>query len=407
MSYELFLSKRFLRPGRDAHFISFITLISIAGVAIGVTALIISVSVLNGFEKEITEKAVSVSSHIQVTTFKPTGIGDYQSVINQISSPEENLGIVSAHPFVQHEAVIKFKDNTEGIILKGVRKEDNIFSSQRKIVQGSGDISAIDSGITPLVIGNKIAQKLNISVGNKVFIIATVGIPSPSNPPAVKPFKVIGIYESGLKEYDDVILYTGLTDVQKLYEMGNNISGIEVMVSDISTIQDATNKIKKILGYPYYARSVFQVYKGLFTWVELQKKPIPLVLGLIVIVAAFNIIAFLLMIVLEKTETIGILKSLGSTNMDITRIFFFQGLLISVTGIIIGNILGYGLCLLELNYNLIKLPDLYYMTRVPILLDWGSGLLITGLTFILSLLVTIIPSYLASRLNPVTSLRFK
>jgi lipoprotein-releasing system permease protein len=407
MSYELFLSSRFLRPGRDAHFISFITLISIAGVAIGVTALIISVSVLNGFEKEITEKAVSVSSHIQVTTFKPTGIADYQSVINQISSPEENLGIVSAHPFVQHEAVIKFKDNTEGIILKGVRSEDNIFSSQRKIVQGSGDISAVDSGITPIVIGNKIASKLNISVGNKVFIIATVGIPSPSNPPSVKPFKVIGIYESGLKEYDDVILYTGLTDVQKLYEMGNNISGIEVMVSDISKIQESTNKIKKILGYPYYARSVFQVYKGLFTWVELQKKPIPLVLGLIVIVAAFNIIAFLLMIVLEKTETIGILKSLGSTNRDITRIFFFQGLLISVTGIIIGNILGYGLCLLELEYNLIKLPDLYYMTRVPILLDWGSGLLITGITFILSLLVTIIPSYLASRLNPVTSLRFK
>ncbi len=407
MSYELFLSRRFLRPGRDAHFISFITMISIAGVAIGVTALIISVSVLNGFEKEITEKAVSVSSHIQVTTFKPSGIADYQSVINQISSPEENLGIVSAHPFVQHEAVIKFKDNTEGIILKGVRSEDNIFGSQRKIVQGSGDISKIDSGITPLVIGNKIASKLNISVGNKVFIIATVGIPSPSNPPAVKPFKVTGIYESGLKEYDDVILYTGLGDVQKLYEMGNNISGIEIMVNDISKIQEATNQIKKILGYPYYARSVFQVYKGLFTWVELQKKPIPLVLGLIVIVAAFNIIAFLLMIVLEKTETIGILKSLGSTNRDITRIFFFQGLLISVTGIIIGNILGYGLCLLELNYNLIKLPDLYYMTRVPILLDWGSGLMITGITFILSLLVTIVPSYLASRLNPVTSLRFK
>jgi lipoprotein-releasing system permease protein len=407
MSYQLFLARRFLRPGRDSHFISFITLISIAGVAIGVTALIISVSVLNGFEKEITEKAVSVSSHIQVTTFKPSGIADYQSVINQISSPEENLGIISAHPFVQREAVIKFRDNTEGIILKGVRSEDNVFSSQRKIVQGSGDISVIDSGITPLVIGNKIASKFNISVGNKVFIIATVGIPSPSNPPAVKPFKVIGIYESGLKEYDDVILYTGLSDVQKLYDMSNSISGIEVMVSDISTIQDATNKIKKILGYPYYARSVFQVYKGLFTWVELQKKPIPLVLGLIVIVAAFNIIAFLLMIVLEKTETIGILKSLGSTDRDITRIFFFQGLLISVTGIIIGNILGYGLCLLELNYNLIKLPDLYYITRVPILLDWGSGLLITGITFILSLLVTIIPSYLASRLNPVTSLRFK
>ena len=407
MSYEIFLSRRFLRPGKDTNFVSFITLISIAGVAIGVTALIIAVSVLNGFEKEITEKAVSVSSHIQVTTFKPSGIEDYQSIINKITDPAENLGIVSAHPFVQKEAVIKFKDNTEGILLKGVRSEDNIFSSQRKIVQGSGNISQTDSGLSSIVIGNKIASKFNISVGSKIFIIATVGLPSPSNPPNVKPFKVTGIYESGLKEYDDVILYADMGDVQKLFSFGNNITGVELMVNDIGKIQEVTNKIKRLLGYPFYARSVFQVYKGLFTWVELQKKPIPLVLGLIVIVAAFNIIAFLLMIVLEKTETIGILKSLGSTNRDITRIFFYQGFLISVTGIIIGNILGYGLCLLELKYNLIKLPELYYMTRVPILIDWNIGLMITGITLLLSLLVTIIPSYLASRLNPVTSLRFK
>ncbi len=407
MSYEIFLSRRFLRPGKDSNFVSFITLISIAGVAIGVTALIISVSVLNGFEKEITEKAVSVASHIQVTTFNPKGIEEYQSVIDKISDPAENYGIVSAHPYVQKEAVIKFKDITDGIILKGIRSEDNIFSSQKKIVQGSGNISVVDSGISSVVIGNKIASKLNLSIGSKVFIIATVGLPSPTNPPNVKPFKVTGIYESGLKEYDDVILYADMKDVQKLFSFGNNITGIELMIKDIGRIQEVTNKIKRLLGYPYYPRSVFHVYKGLFTWVELQKKPIPLVLGLIVIVAAFNIIAFLLMIVLEKTETIGILKSLGSTNRDIIRIFFYQGFLISVAGIIIGNILGYGLCFLELKYNLIKLPELYYMTRVPILIDWNMGLLITGITLLLSLLVTIIPSYLASRLNPVTSLRFK
>jgi lipoprotein-releasing system permease protein len=407
MSYEIFLSRRFLRPGKDSNFVSFITLISIAGVAIGVTALIIAVSVLNGFEKEITDKAISVASHIQLTTFKPSGIEDYQSVINKISDPAENYGIVSAHPYVQREAVIKFKDVTEGIILKGVRNEDNIFSSQRKIIEGSGDISRVDSGFSSIVVGNKIASKLNISIGSKVFIIATVGLPSPANPPNVKPFKVIGIYESGLKEYDDVILYADMGDVQKLFAYGNNISGIELMISNTERIQEVTVRIRKLLGYPYYPRSVYQVYKGLFTWVELQKKPIPLVLGLIVIVAAFNIIAFLLMIVLEKTETIGVLKSLGSTNRDITKIFFYQGFLISVVGIIIGNILGYGLCLLELKYNLIKLPELYYMTRVPILIDWNTGLLITGITLLLSLLVTIIPSYLASRLNPVTSLRFK
>jgi lipoprotein-releasing system permease protein len=407
MSYEFFLTKRFLKPGKESNFISFITLISISGVAIGVTALIIAVSVLNGFEKEITERAISVASHIQVISFKPAGIKDYQSVINQMRDPQENLGIVSAHPFAQREAVIKFKDNTEGILLKGVRGEDSIFSSQRKIVQGSGNISIVDSGLSSIVIGNKLASKLNIGVGNKVFVIATVGLPSPSNPPEVKPFKVIGIYESGLREYDDVLMYCSLGDAQKLFSLGSNVTGIELMINDITRIQEVTVKIRRLLGYPLYANSVFRIYKGLFTWVELQKKPIPIVLGLIIIVAAFNIIAFLLMIVLEKTEAIGILKSLGSTNRDITKIFFLQGLFISITGIILGNILGYGLCFLELEYNLIKLPDIYYIHHVPILLDWSTGIFITVITFLLSLIVIIIPSYLASRLSPVTSLRFK
>jgi lipoprotein-releasing system permease protein len=407
MSYEYFLFKRFLRPGKKSSFVSFITFISIAGIAIGVTAIIISVSVLNGFEQEITQKAVSVSSHIQVTTFRPGGFADYQAVINQITDPEEKLGIVSAHPYAQREAVIKYKDNTDGIILKGVRSSDNIFNSQRKIVNGSGDVSIVDSGLSSIVIGNKLADKLNIKIGSKVFIIATVGMPSPSNPPSVKPFKVIGIYESNLKEYDDVLLYCDLSAAQKLFGMGSNVTGIELMLNNINNIKDATVKIRHILGYPFYPRSVFQIYRGLFTWVELQKKPIPLVLGLIIIVAAFNVIAFLLMIVLEKTETIGILKSMGSTNRDIIKIFFYQGLFISIIGIILGNILGYGLCLLELEYNIIKLPDIYYMSHVPILINWNLGIIITALTLLLSLIVTIIPSYLASKLNPVTSLRFK
>jgi len=227
------------------------------------------------------------------------------------------------------------------------------------------------------------------------------------NTPDVKKFNVVGIYESTLREYDDVLLYTDLKDAQKMFNTGSNVSGIEVMVKDIDKIKETTDRIKKVLGYPFYARSVFQLFKGLFTWVELQKKPIPIVLGLITIVAAFNIIGFLLMIVLEKTETIGILKSLGSTDLDVIKVFFYQGMFIAIIGIIIGNVAGYGVCLLQLNYNIIKLPEIYYMDHVPILINWSAGVLITVVALVLSFLVTIIPSYLASRLSPVTSLRFK
>lgn len=407
MSFEFFISKRFLKPKEESRFINFITLISIAGVTIGVTALIIAVSILNGFEKEITEKAVSVSSHIQITSFKPEGVKDFQGVINEIKDPKHDLPIAEAHPYVQREAVIKFKDKTEGIILKGVRNEDNIFGEQRVITAGSPELKQIDSSVSTIIIGNKIAQKLGIEIGSKIFIIATTGIPSPANPPNIKQFRVSGFYQTGLREYDDVMLYCSMQDAQKLFEMRNNVTGIEVMVSKADNISSTTNEIKRMLAYPLYARSVFQIYKGLFTWVELQKKPIPIVLGLIVIVAAFNVIAFLLMIVLEKTETIGILKSLGAANRDIIKIFFYQGMFISIIGIILGNILGYGLCFLQQKYDIVKIPDIYNLSHVPLLIDWNVGILITLITLVLGMCVTIIPSYLASKLNPVTSLRFK
>lgn len=405
---NLFLANRFLRSRKESGFISFITFISITGIAIGVAALIISVSVLNGFEDEITDKAVSLSSHIQLTSFKKEGISDYQKILNELKSPENNFDVKSAHPYVQKEAVIKFKDVTEGIVIKGVRAGDNIFDDKRKITEGTGELGKIDSLVSKIIIGNKLADKLGINLDSKVFIIATVGVPSAVNTPTIKAFKVTGIYESGLKEYDDVLLYTDLSDAQKLFSMGPYVTGIEMNLNNTDNIRRVTNELKVKIDYPNNkAVSVFQQYKGLFTWIDLQKKPIPIVLGLIIMVAAFNIVGFLLMLVLEKTETIGILKSLGAQNSDIIKVFFFQGMFISVAGIIFGNILGYGLCLLQLKYNLIKIPAIYYMTQVPLELDLLTGVLITIFAVILSMVVTIIPSYLASRMNPINTLRFK
>ena len=408
MSVNFFLAKRFLRSRKESNFVSFITLISISGIAIGVAALIIAVSILNGFEMEITDRAVSLSSHIQLTSFKKEGISDFNKVIKELRDTSKELYVSAAHPFIQREAVIKFKDLTDGIIIKGVRNEDSVFNGQRHLVSGSSELGNIDSSASRIIIGNKIAKKLNITLNGKVFIIATVGLPSVNNPPEIKSFIVTGIYESGLKDYDDVILYVDLKDAQKLFLMGNYVTGLELFLTDISKIKRVTNDIRTKIEYPNNnAKSVYQLYKGLFTWVELQKEPIPIVLGLIIIVAAINIIGFLLMLVLEKTETIGILKSLGAKNSDVIKIFFYQGMFISIIGIIIGNLIGYGLCFLQLKYDLIKVPEIYYITKVPLLLNWDIGLTITVIAFILSIIVTVIPSYLASRLNPVNSLRFK
>lgn len=405
---NIFLAYRFIRSKNTSGFISFITFISVSGIAIGVAALIIAVSVLNGFEKEITNKTISLSSHIQLTSFKKEGIPDYKKIITELRDTNNNFFVKKAYPFIQKEAVIKFRDNTEGIILKGIREDDNIFGEQRRIINGSDKFSNQDSLNNGIIIGNKLAKKLNINTGDKVFLIATIGLPSASNTPTVKGFKVIGIYESGLKEYDDVLVYISLTDAAKLFSMGPYVTGIEIFLLNSDKIKTVTNEIKTKIDYPNNnARNVFQIYKGLFTWVELQKEPIPIILGLIIIVAAINIIGFLLMLVLEKTQTIGILKSLGAKNTDIISIFFIQGMIISLTGILIGNLLGYGLCYLQAEYNIITIPEIYYMSTVPLEISLKTGLLITIIAIVLSILVTVIPSYMASRLNPITSLRFK
>ncbi|MCX7878430.1 MAG: ABC transporter permease [Ignavibacteria bacterium] len=395
------LALRFLRSRKQSGFISFITLISVTGIAIGVASLIITIAVLNGFEKEITAKAVSLSSHIQLTSFSTGGITDYIKVISELKNPE--FGIKEIQPYVQKEAVIKFRDQTEGIITKGVRNEDSIFAGRRKILSGTSELND-----TSVILGNKLARKLGIETGDKVFIIAVSGLPSADNTPDIKKFTVSAIYESGLKEYDDVLVYINMETAQKLFRTGSNITGMEIFLNDIDKINKTTSLIRQKIDYPdNNARSVYQLYKGLFTWIELQKEPIPVVLGLIVIVAAVNITGFLLMLVLEKTETIGILKTMGARNSDIVSLFFFQGMIISLTGIIAGNILGYGLCLIQLESELIKIPEIYYMTRVPLQMDFRSGALVTFSALLLSVIVVIIPSWLASRLNPVNCIRFK
>jgi len=404
MPYRLFIAKKFITTRKESGFVTFITLIAIIGVAIGVASLIIAVSVLSGFDKEITQRAISLSSHIQITSFKNQGIDDYESVVNLLrdSIPD----IYSATPYAQKEAVLKFKGKTEGIIIKGIRNKDNVFGERRKIILGSSEVGKVDSNVSRIIIGNKLASKFGVELETKVFILATNGIPSPLNPPNIKQFKVTGIYQSGLREYDDILVYTDLADAQMLFNMGKNVTGIEVMLTNPDKIEEVNHEIKRVLGYPYNSRTIYKIYKGLFTWVELQKEPIPVVIGLIIVVAAFNVIGILLMIVLEKTKDVGILRTLGVSGRDVMRIFTYQGLFIAIIGIIAGNLIGYGLCLLQLKYNVISLPEVYFMSKVPVLLDWKTGVMTSFIAFVVTMFAALVPSYLASRLSPVNALRF-
>jgi lipoprotein-releasing system permease protein len=404
VNYKFLIARRYLFSKKDSKFVSFITYISILGVALGVATLIVTISILNGFEKEIKEKVAGLVSHIQITSFLPEGLSNYDATIQEIKDSVSQ--VTGASPYVQKEAVIRYKENVEGILLKGVVQKTDLSSTRNRIVKGEFKLDKIDTIFSRLLIGKKLAKKLDVDVGTKVIVFGLQGIPSPMNPPKIKQFIITGIYETGLNEYDDVLIYTDIATAQKLFDFGDRVTGIELKVNNIDEVEKIVTKLKYMLDYPHFPKSLFKLYKGLFSWVELQKAPTPIILGLIIIVATFNIIGTLLMLILEKTQSVGILKSLGASNLDVMKIFLFDGIIIGTIGIIIGNAIGLGICLLELKYKFFKLPEIYYMKDVPILLQPDSFILISCIALILVFLATIIPAYLASKFDPVKSLRF-
>jgi len=231
LNYKFFIAKRYLFSNKGSKFISFITYISIAGVTLGVAALIITTSILSGFEKEIRDKVAGLVSHIQITSFVPEGLSDHEQAIETMKNSIN--GITGISPIIQKEAVIRYKTNVEGIILKGIIPETDLSTTRSKVIGGKFDLNPIDSVFSRLLIGDKLAKKLNIEVGNKLIVFGLNGIPSPLNQPKIKQFIVSGIYETGLRDFDDIIIYTDLSTAQKLFNLGNNINGIEITLDNI------------------------------------------------------------------------------------------------------------------------------------------------------------------------------
>ncbi len=404
MSFEFFITKRYIKSTRITGFISLITLISIIGIMLGTSALIIALSISNGFERELKEKVIGFTSHIQVSKFdvRYTEKNDWESFekIKMVS----NVKAVS--PFAGREAMIRSSYGIEGVYLKGILPEYDFSIIKRTIIEGKYDFDESD-GLPKIIIGKKLANKLGVELGDKVVILAI----NPDNPyfsaPKIEQFKISGIYETGMAEYDDIFVYVLLKHAQYLLDIGNKVSGFDVMVKNVDFIDETALLIQDKLGYPYYTRTMYQMYRNLFAWLELQKKPVPIVLGLIIIVAVFNIIGTLLMMVLEKTKEIGILKSMGANSKSIMKIFIFQGIFIGIVGTALGNLLAYILCRIQLDYKPLSLPeDIYFMNSVPILLEASNFIIVSIATLVLTFIATLIPSAIASRVQPVEAIRF-
>lgn len=409
MPLSLFIANRYTVSPKNSKLISLISVISIAGIAIGVATMIIALTVIKGFEKVISDKIIQLNSHIQVSPFSNRTFPDYK-IIMPLVEKKLRPHLTGISPFSLGLAIVKSRNNTEGTTIKGILPEYNIYNLNKYVTSGKLDLSYHKDGLPPITIGRKLAEKLLVNVGDKVtvFTIKNYSMPSADNPPSIKQFTVTGIFESGMAEYDDQFCYINMHTAQELLGFGENINGYDIRIRDVSKADSLTASLQHYMGYPYYPRSIFKIYQHIFTWIDLQKKLVPISLVLIVIVAVFNIISTLLMIVLERSNAIGTLTSLGARKRQIISIFLFQGIYLSLIGIFFGNLIAYLLSILQDKFDLVSLPEsVYFMSKAPILIEWHNYLIVSAATFALCIVAALIPSYIASKIRPISALRFE
>ena len=404
MKFTFFISYRYILSNKDSRLLNLISIISVIGIALGVTTLVIALSVLRGFENTLTEKIMDFDAHIKIRSFQDV-LPESEKYIGKVKKLFGNeIDFIS--PNVSNLSIIGYKKRKDGINLKGIISENEIKRVENNLVSGKIDFKNHNS----LVMGKALATKLLVKVGDEVTLFALKNGTTQKSfeIPNIEKFKVTGIFESGMVDFDNLIGFTDLKSAQDLFSMDSQINGIEIKLKSISKIDSIVNVIRNISRFPYRVNTIYEIHRNIFTWIELQKKPIPIVLGLIILVAVFNIIGALLILVLEKTNAVGVLKSLGAKSKDVVKIFLYQGIYLSLLGIFLGNLLAWILMSIQLKFNIIKVPaSVYFVTKVPIEMGADIFALISMITFLLATFAAIIPSYFASRVNPITALRFE
>jgi len=415
MAFESYIGFRYLKARRKQRFVSASTLISIMGVIVGVMALIIVISVMAGFEDELKQRILSVASHVQITQNNGR-FNTHDTVIQQVKTVDK---VQSVFPFVQSQVILKSISTVSGASIYGL---DFSIPQQRQdvekmLVQGSIDdllqqsLPNADGRYQPpgLIMGQELAKSLTVRPGDSVYVISPRGILSPfGHLPAMRRFQVTGIMASGMYEFDIATVYMRIKDAQKMMRMPDSVSGISLKTSDIYQVQETRQQIETILGSQFRVQDWIQMNQNLFSALKLEKVTMFIILTLIILVAAFNIAGTLIMMVMERTRDIAILKAMGTQKRSIRKIFMINGLFIGLTGTIIGAILGIAACLSLKKYQFIELPgDVYYVTTLPVRISVTDISLIAFSALFICFLATLYPAHQAATLNPVEAFRYE
>jgi len=407
--FEIHVGMRYLRAKRKQAFISVISGFSVLGVMLGVMTLIIVLGVMNGFEKDLKEKILGTVSHLVVMSHSDRLITSWPALMERIGTFD---GVKATTPYIYGQAMLSTRGRVRGVIVRGIDLDtaSKVISLPRYLVSGRIDqLAASPEGVPGIIIGKELAAVNGLRTGDLVQLISPQGKRTPLGAvPRVQTFRVVGVFKSGMYEFDGNLVYMELPQAQKFFEMGDGVTGIEVTLDDIYRAPKLGERLTKALGTPYWARTWKDMYINLFSALKLENLAMFIILTFIVLVAAFNIIISLIMLVMEKSRDIAILKALGATSGRIMRIFVAQGMVVGVVGTFLGAVAGLAGSALLARYPLIELPpEIYTISTLPVSVDGTDVLLICAVALTICFLATIYPSLRAARLAPVEALRYE
>jgi len=376
---------------------------------IGVTALDFILSMMNGFEKEVRSRIIGTTAHVSVFSTYNEGIENYQELIPGI---KEVKHVETVAPYIYYKAAIASKTGSDGIVVRGIdpEKERLVTDLERNLKVGSLYLEPEGDELPGILLGATLADRLGVESGDNVvlFSLKEGSLTTGWSQPKASKLKVKGIFETGMYEYDASLVYISLPTAQKLFNLGTKVTGLHVKLDNLYQAGKVAKELEEKLGYHYYALDWMHMHKNLFSWMALEKYAMFIVLSLIVAVAAFNIISTLIMVVIEKRKDIGILKSMGSTNSSIMKIFMLEGLVVGTIGIILGSIFGYILCWIQKSFNIISLPpEIYFISSLPVDMRPLDFILVASAAMILTFLATVYPARRAAQLSPVEAIRYE
>jgi lipoprotein-releasing system permease protein len=406
LNLPLFIAKK-IATGRGKSFSGLIIRIAIAGIAVSLAIMIISIAIVTGFKQEIRDKVIGFGSHIQIVKTDMNQSFENVPVRNDpgLHTSVRNItGVEHTQVFATKAGIIKTDEEIEGIVLKGISTDFNWNFFNSKIVEGTSFSASDTTTSNKVMISKHTADRMKLKVGDKMMVYFLQGSPTPR----ARVLNVSGIFNSGLEEFDQLYALCDIRQIQQLNKWEPEmVGGFEVFINDFERLDDITKEVNGEIGIYLEARSIKRINPQIFDWLELLNVNVQVIIALMIAVASINMITALLILIIERTNMIGILKALGATSGKISFIFLFKAAYLILTGLFWGNLLGLGLCLLQLNTGLITLPqESYYVAVVPVNIDWMDILLLNIATFMLCLIIMILPSQMVSRVSPVKAIRF-